>query len=274
MFEKMIEKVSETHPLVHCITNYVTVNDVANMILAVNGSPIMADEIKEVEDITSITNALVINIGTLNQTKVKSMIKAGKKANELNHMVILDPVGAGASAYRTEVTHRLLQEIKFSVIKGNISEIKCIATGSNSTLGVDANIKDQVNENNIEEVISFAKKLSKQTGAVIAITSAIDIICNDKQAYLIHNGHPMMSCITGTGCMLAGVIAVYTAAHTNQILEATACAVTMMGIAGEIAYQKVTKENLGTAGFRTYLIDAMSIMNEETLKGGMKVEIQ
>lgn len=274
MFNEIMKNVKKQHPLVHCITNYVTVNDVANMILAVEGSPIMADEIKEAAEMTSITNALVINIGTLNQTKVESMIVAGKKANELNHPVILDPVGAGASHYRNEVTERLLQEVKFTVIKGNISEIKCIAQKTHTTSGVDANVADLVNEDNLEEVITFAKQLSQQTGAIIAITGAIDIVCNHQQTYLIKNGHPIMSKITGTGCMLSGVIAVYVAANLNQSLEATACAISMMGLSGEIAYDKMKSQLEGTSSFRTYLIDAMSLMNFETLDGGMKIEIQ
>lgn len=274
MFKEIKENVKKQHPLIHCITNYVTVNDVANMILAVDGSPIMADEIKEAADITSITNALVINIGTLNQTKVESMIAAGKKANELHHPVILDPVGAGASPYRNEVTERLLKEVQFTVIKGNISEIKCIAQKTNTTSGVDANDADLVNEDNLDEVIVFAKKLSQQTGAVIAITGPIDIVCDEQQTYLIKNGHPMMSKITGTGCMLAGVIAVYIAANPSNSLEATACAITMMGVAGELANTKMNALQSGTSSFRTYLIDAMSMMDIDTLNGGMKVEIQ
>ncbi|MFQ9923310.1 MAG: hydroxyethylthiazole kinase [Beduini sp.] len=274
MNKEIKENVEQQHPLIHCITNYVTVNDVANMILAIDGSPIMADEIKEVTEITSITNALVINIGTLNQTKVESMIAAGKKANELHHPVILDPVGAGASTYRNEVTERLLKEIQFTVIKGNISEIKCIAQKTNTTAGVDANDADLVNEANIDEVLAFAKKLSQQTGAVIAITGPIDVVCDTEHSYLIKNGHPIMSRITGTGCMLAGVIAVYVAANPKQRLEATAYAVTMMGVAGESAYDKMCQQKVGTSSYRTYLIDAMSMMSHETLNGGMKVEIQ
>ena len=129
MFEKIMNNVKIQKPLVHCITNSVTMNDCANAILAVHGSPIMADEIKEVEDITSICQALVINIGTLNERTVEAMIKAGQKANALNHPVILDPVGAGASSFRSETTFRLLNKIQFSVIRGNISEIKTVYQG-------------------------------------------------------------------------------------------------------------------------------------------------
>ena len=133
MFEAILENVRKKTPLVHAITNYVTVNDCANIALACGGSPIMADDAKEVEDITSICNALVLNIGTLNERTVQSMILAGKKANALCRPVILDPVGAGACALRTETVQRLLEEIKVSVIRGNMSEMKAVAGAAADT---------------------------------------------------------------------------------------------------------------------------------------------
>lgn len=138
MFEHIISSVAEKTPLIHCITNYVTVNDVANVLLACGGSPIMADDAEEAEEMTSICNGLVINIGTLNARTISSMVLAGKKANELGNIVVLDPVGAGATKLRTQTTLRLLEEVKFSVIRGNISEIKTVYQGSGTTKGVDA----------------------------------------------------------------------------------------------------------------------------------------
>lgn len=161
MFEQILENINSKKPLVHCITNYVTVGDCANIVAACGASPIMADDYNEVEDITSICNALVLNIGTLNERTVKSMIRAGKKANALRHSVILDPVGAGASKLRTETTYTLLDEIEFSVIRGNISEIKTIAYGNGTTKGVDADISDTVTEENLSKSIEFVKELSK-----------------------------------------------------------------------------------------------------------------
>ena len=158
----IILNVRQNVPLVHCITNYVTVNDVANALLACGASPIMSDDINDVEDITSICNATVINIGTLNENTIKSMLVAGKKANELNHPIILDPVGAGASNLRTKTTFELLEKIHFDVIRGNISEIKTVFSGSGTTKGVDADISDVVTENNLEDAINFAKKSLKK----------------------------------------------------------------------------------------------------------------
>lgn len=272
MFENILKNVHEKTPLVHCITNYVTVNDVANILLACGGSPIMADDEKDAVEITSLCNALVINIGTLNDRTIATMLKTGKRANELSHPVFLDPVGAGASKLRTDTTFKLLEEVKFAVIRGNISEIKTVYKGSGTTKGVDADISDAVTENNLDETISFAKELSSRTNAVIAITGAIDIVADSNKAYIIRNGHKMMSKVTGTGCMLTAVIAAYCAANPDNHLDAAAAAVSAFGLCGELAYEKTVKNDAGTSSYRTYLIDAMSKLDAETLKGGMKIE--
>lgn len=272
MFEHIISSVAEKTPLIHCITNYVTVNDVANVLLACGGSPIMADDAEEAEEMTSICNGLVINIGTLNARTISSMVLAGKKANELGNIVVLDPVGAGATRLRTQTTLRLLEEVKFSVIRGNISEIKTVYQGSGTTKGVDADISDAVRENTIEEAISFAKSLSKKTGAVIAMTGAIDIVADSQKAYIIRNGHPMMSKITGTGCMLTAMIAAYCASNKESVLEATAAAVVAMGYCGELAYKQMKKTNGGTSSLRIHLIDAISKLDDAALIGGCKIE--
>ena len=159
-----LENVRNTVPLVHNITNYVTVNDVANVLLACGGSPIMSDEAEDVEDITSVCGGLNINIGTLHKTSIEGMFRAGKKANELGHPVLLDPVGAGASALRTNTALGLMKELKLSVIRGNISEIKTLALGSGTTTGVDADVADAVTEASLDEEVEFVKKVSEETG--------------------------------------------------------------------------------------------------------------
>lgn len=272
MLEKILKNTAEKTPLVHCITNYVTVNDCANIVLACGGSPIMADDIGEVDDIQSICSSLVINIGTLNERTIASMIRAGKKANELSHPAVLDPVGAGASALRTGTAFKLLKEIKFSVIRGNASEIKCISNGFSSAKGVDANESDTVREDNISEAVESAKKLSAKTGAVIVITGAIDIVADKNKAYAIKNGHPLMSKITGSGCMLTCVTASFCAANSGDLTNAAAAAVCAMGLCGELAYDKIVKTGGGTSSFRSHLIDAMSGLTPGTLAGGAKLE--
>lgn len=274
MFEKIFENIKSKTPLVHCITNYVTVNDCANILLACGGSPIMADDKNEVEEITSICNALDINIGTLNERTIESMLLAGKKSNELSHPVVLDPVGAGASKLRTETTFKLLNEISFSVIRGNISEIKTVYAGSGTTKGVDADVSDIVTEENLNEAVEFAKKLSEKTGSIIAITGAIDIIADNNKAYIVKNGHAMMSKITGTGCMLTALITAFCGANTDNLLDATATAVAMMGLCGELAYENVIKNNGGTSSYRTYLIDEISKITSKTLEEGTKIEVR
>lgn len=274
MFKKIFENIKIKTPLVHCITNYVTVNDCANILLACGGSPIMADDKNEVEEITSICNALDINIGTLNERTIESMLLAGKKSNELSHPVVLDPVGAGASKLRTETTFKLLNEISFSVIRGNISEIKTVYAGSGTTKGVDADVSDIVTEENLNEAVEFAKKLSEKTGSIIAITGAIDIIADNNKAYIVKNGHAMMSKITGTGCMLTALITAFCGANTANLLDATATAVAMMGLCGELAYENVIKNNRGTSSYRTYLIDEISKITSKTLEEGAKIEVR
>ncbi len=274
MFDEILANVKEKTPLVHNITNYVTVNDCANAVLASGGSPIMSDDINEVEDITSICSSLVINIGTLNERTVQSMIKAGKKANQLNHPVILDPVGAGASKYRTDTVFKLLNEVEFSVIRGNISEIKTVEKGSGTTKGVDADVSDTISDENLQEAVDFSKQLSDRTGAVIAITGPIDIVSNKNKSYIIRNGHKIMSKITGSGCMLTSIIGCYLGANPNNALEATAAAVCMMGICGERAYKKTTNQGGGTASFRSYLIDEISKIDAVSMKGEAKIEIK
>ena len=262
MLEEMLKNVREKSPLIHNITNYVTVNDCANVVLACGASPIMADDQEEVAEITSICTGLNINIGTLNMRTIESMVIAGKKANELHHPVVLDPVGVGASTLRTQTALKLLKEIQFSVIRGNISEIKTLALGSGTTKGVDANLAE-----NIHVVVSFAQEFSKKTGAVIAITGAIDLVCNENIAYAIYNGHEMMSSITGTGCQLSALTASFVSANPDYLLEATVAAVCTMGLAGEIAHERLTALD-GNASYRNYIIDAIYNMTPKQLQEG------
>ena len=273
MLGKYLEAVREKSPLIHNITNYVTVNDCANILIACGASPIMSDDCGEVEEITSICGGLNINIGTLNKATIPAMLLAGKKANELGHPVILDPVGAGASALRTETAGKLLDEVKFAVIRGNISEIKAIALGTCSTKGVDADVADAVTEDTIENTIAIAQAFSKTTGAVIAITGEIDIVADGKQAFVIRNGHPMMAKITGSGCMLTAMTAAYITANPENVFEATAASVCAMGLCGERAFLTARKNNSGNSSYRNYLIDEVFKLTEEQLDEGAMYEL-
>lgn len=273
MLGTCLDRVRETTPLVHNITNYVTVNDVANVLLACGGSPIMSDDIQDVEDITSICGGLNINIGTLNQNTIPSMFAVGKKANELGHPVVLDPVGAGASALRTQTALKLLEEVKFTVVRGNISEIKTLAAGSGTTKGVDADVADAVTEDNLDASVAFAKSMAARLNAVVAITGAIDLVADEKTCYVIRNGRPEMGKITGTGCQLSGLTAAYVVANPDRPLEAVAAAVASMGLAGEIGWSNMQPTD-GNSTYRNRIIDAIFHMDGATLDKGAKYEVR
>ena len=273
MLGNCLENVRKSMPLVHNITNYVTVNDVANALLACGGSPIMSDEPDDVADITSICGGLNINIGTLNKCSIAAMFIAGEKSKALGHIVLLDPVGAGASALRTNTALTIMEKIKPDVIRGNISEIKTLALGSGTTKGVDADAADTVTEENLDQMVAFAKGFAARTGAVIAITGAIDLVADSEKCYVIRNGRPEMSRITGTGCQLSGMATAYAIANPEDKTEAVAAAVCVMGLAGEIGVENMT-EGEGNSSLRNRIIDAIYNMDAETLNKGAKYEIR
>lgn len=268
---EMLKNVREKTPLVHFITNYVTVNDCANITLACGGSPIMADEKSEVEEMTSLCSALVINIGTANLRTLDSMICAGRHANDLDIPVILDPAGVGASSFRNNAVNLLLQEINFSIIKGNISEIKFLSDGIISTQGVDASKSDLVNEDNLPEAVTFARKISMITGSVIVITGPIDIIADSTQAYAIYNGHPSMPLVTGTGCMSAALLGCFAGANPDVLLDAAVASTALMGICGETAYLKKEQTGVGLSTFRSLLIDSVGDADAKLLEEKIRI---
>ena len=270
MLKKYLKNVRDFHPLIHNITNYVTVNDVANILLACGASPIMADEPEEAEEITSICNGLNINIGTLNSRTIPAMLAAGKKAEELGHVLLLDPVGAGASRLRTDTALNLINNIQFDVIRGNISEIKALAKCGGHTKGVDADAKDEIQKDNLEQAISFIQTFAKETGSIIAVTGAIDIVANKDTAYVIQNGRAEMGKITGTGCQLSGLITAFLAANQQHSLDAAATAVTVMGIAGEIGWSYMQTGD-GNSTYRNRIIDAVYHMDGDTLEKMAKI---
>lgn len=272
--EQCLEQVRQTVPLIHNITNYVTVNDCANILLACGGSPIMADDEEEAAQITAVCGGLNINIGTLNKRTIASMFLAGRKANELGHPAVLDPVGAGASDLRTDTARRLLEEIRFAVVRGNISEMKTLAAGAGTTKGVDADVADRVTEENLDQAVAFAKEFASRYNTVAAISGALDIVADGERACVIRNGHPVMAQITGSGCMLTAMTAAYVTANREHPLEAAAAAFCVMGISGERAYERMRRENGGNASFRTYLIDEVYKMDGQVLMREAKYEVR
>ncbi len=273
VLKTMLENVRAKSPLVHNITNYVTVNDVANVLLAAGGSPIMSDDADDVEDITSICGGLNINIGTLNKNTIPSMFLAGKKANALGHIVLLDPVGAGASRLRTDTANRLMQEVRFDAVRGNISEIKTLCTGSGSTKGVDADAVDAVTEANLDDGVQLVKAFAQKTGCIIAVTGAIDLVSDGERCWCIRNGRAEMSRITGTGCQLSALMTAFLVANPDRKLDAAAAAVCMMGLAGEIGWANMQPGD-GNSTYRNRIIDAIFNMTGDALEEGAKYELR
>lgn len=251
-----LSEVKEKSPLIHHITNYVTVNDCANIVLALGGSPVMADELDEVAEMVGFASALVLNIGTLNSRTIASMLLAGRRAKELGVPVILDPVGVGATMLRTNTAEKLIRELKPEVIRGNMSEIKVLAGLDVAIKGVDSLADEQGSS-------LIAKKLATELGCVIAITGKTDVVSDGRQVCLLENGHRILADVTGTGCMTTSLVGTYCGV-TNDYFTATVAGIISMGLAGEIA-QASLRHGEGIGTFRVRLLDSIYNLTPEIL---------
>lgn len=260
MIEGLLEKVRSQKPLVHHITNIVTVNDCANVTLAIGALPLMAHALEEVVDMVRAASSLVLNIGTLTPKQVEAMIKAGKKANELGVPVVLDPVGAGATPLRTESTKRILREVKVSVVKGNSAEIGVLAGAGGEIRGVEA-------VGSSENLLAAAKKMAKEVGTIVVISGAKDVVTDGDRVAYVDNGHPWMGTITGTGCMLASVIGGFCGVE-KDCFKASIAALVAFGLAGELAAKRT--EVRGPASFKVCFFDELYNLTEEKIRAGMK----
>lgn len=257
-FAASLQQVRDKHPLVQCITNFVTVNDCANILLAAGASPTMAQDIREVEEAVTSANALVCNLGAIDFTD--SMILAGKQANKLNIPVVLDPVAAGGTSLRRELSARLLEEVHFTAIRGNASEIQWLArgnSGEHTGKGVDVSTLDIITEKNLPQSMEMINELALKTESVIAVSGAIDLISDGKQTAVLYNGCSTMARITGSGCMLTTLIGAFCGANPENPFAATCTAMAVMGICGELAEQRRLTNGTGNATFRNDLIDAV-----------------
>ena len=268
MLNEVLLQTRRKSPLIHCINNHVTSNDCANMLLACGGSAIMADDPDEVAEITAMCDGLVLNMGTPSPRKLEALLRAGAQANRLGHPVILDPVGVGSSAMRREAGHQLLDSIRFAAIRGNASEIATLVRGTAAHRGVDADIEVAA----MDAVAENAKRLSVETGAVVIVTGDTDIATDGTTLYRIHNGHPMMKTVTGAGCQLSALLGAYVTANPEHPLQAALAAVCAMGLAGQLAYERLGPLD-GNAGYRNYIIDAIYNLTPEALEKGAKYEI-
>jgi len=261
---EIVAKVREQRPLVHQITNYVTVNDCANIVLAYGGAPVMADDLEEVQEMVGLASALVLNIGTLNSRTIAAMLLAGKTANERGIPVVLDPVGVGATRLRTQTAREIMSQVQLAVIRGNASEIAVLAGGEAITRGVDAGDVQG-------GTLALGRALATTAQCVVAITGAQDIITDGRSTLLCDNGHPLMAKITGTGCMVSALVGAAVAATDDHLL-ATAAALVSMGLAGEYAARASDFSNLGL--FRTQIFDYIGKFTHADLQDGAKIYAQ
>ncbi len=255
-----LEAVRERKPLIHNITNYVVMNYTANALLAMGASPVMAHSKGEVEEMVSFAGALVLNIGTLDDDWVTSMVIAGRKASEKNTPIILDPVGSGATTLRTHAAKQIIQKTRLSVIRGNASEILSLRHKDSQTKGVDS-------IHSVEEVAHTAKVLAEELKTTLAITGPVDLITNGNQVIRVSNGHPLMEYVTGTGCTATAIIWAFLAVDDDPV-SATATALAFLGLAGEMAGKKASAP--GT--FMIQLLDALYTITPEQLKEWGKIE--
>lgn len=255
------KKVKDQSPLVQSITNYVVMNNTANALLSLGASPIMAHARSEMEDMVSIVGALVVNIGTLDEYWVESMLIAAQKAKALNKPFVLDPVGAGATAYRNQTLTQLIQYSP-DIIRGNASEIMSLASINIKSKGVDST-------NTSDEALDAGKRLSNETGAVVCISGEVDYVIDGEKIGKVKNGNPLMAKVTGMGCTASAIVGAF-AAVEKDLFIATLAAMTVMGVAGDIAAAKA--EGPGTMQLHFY--DALYQMTPEVLTEKAKVEIQ
>lgn len=269
-FGTALKQVHQNAPLVDCITNFVTVNDCANILLAVGGAPTMASDLREIQETAAAASALVCNLGAID--KVDSMIAGGQAANRAGKPVVLDPVGAGNTTLRRTESSRLLQNVHFAVIRGNASEIRALSQHHAAGSGVDVSEADKITEKTLPAAISFAQTLARQTGAVIAVSGPTDILTDGSETLLLHNGCATMSRITGSGCMLTALMGAFCGALPDQPFAAACAAAATMGVAGEIAEAKRLRNGTGNATFRTDLIDAVFNLTPAQLDSAVRWE--
>lgn len=272
-----LSQIKEKNPLTHCITNSVTINDCANAVLAIGGSPFMAEDAEELEEVVTIADALVINIGKLSKEQINSMNVSAKAANETDTPIILDPVGVGVTELRNKTTMDLINNYNMAAIRGNITEIKSIAKlvgvidENNTAKGVDVNIDDIITEENLSANGEIIRELAEKLDTTILASGPIDILSDGKTTIAIDNGDDMMPLITGSGCMLSSIVGSCIGGSTP--LEGSLVAILAMNIAGEKARAKVDEKDEGTGSFRAYLIDYIYKTNAESLINESNIRI-
>lgn len=248
-----IRNIRTDAPLVHNITNYVVMNTTANALLAIGASPVMAHAIEEAGHMAGLARALVINIGTLSAPWVEAMARAGEEAQRRQIPIVLDPVGAGATPYRTAVARELLAAIRPAIIRGNASEIRSLLGQDSGTKGVDS-------LHTPDQVLSEARDLSRSARCVVSVSGPEDLIVQGDSVIRIANGHPLMTRVTGMGCTATAITGAFAAVNSN-FLQAAANAMALMGIAGEIAAERAA----GPGSFQVHFLDVLAALRESDI---------
>ena len=257
----LLSRLRDIRPLVHHITNSVTINDCANVTLSVGAAPVMADAHEEVAEMAGIADVLVLNIGTLTSTQVDSMLLAGRTANSRDIPIILDPVGAGATAFRTSTALRLLEDLDIAVLKGNAGEIGMIAGSGGRVRGVDS-------EGLMGDPEEICTALADRLGCIVAMSAPIDVVADGSRVALVENGHPLMGSVSGTGCMVSSVAGAFAAVTRDRFSSAVAAFATF-GLAGETAATCAA----GPGSFRAGLLDALAGIDPGHLDRGARVRL-
>jgi hydroxyethylthiazole kinase len=250
----------ERKPLVHQITNYVVMNETANVTLAVGALPVMAHAREEVEEMVALASALVLNIGTLSPHWVDAMLAAGKAANERGVPVVLDPVGAGATSYRTNTARQILDEVKVSVLRGNLGEVATL-------VGVEAEVRGVESIETGGDPAELARAAARNLGVVASVTGRVDHVSDGENLLSVANGHELLTTVTGTGCMSSAITGCFVAVKRDVSLEAAAEALAAFGVAAENA----ARDAQGPGSFHVALYDALAALEPETLDAQAKI---
>jgi hydroxyethylthiazole kinase len=257
---KSVKDIRQRSPVVHNITNYVVMNNTANALLAIGASPVMAHAEEEVEDMVRIAGALVINIGTLSPHLIRAMLRAAHQAKKMNIPIVLDPVGAGATDYRTSTARELIEEVPPAIIRGNASEIMAILKEDAKTKGVESTTSSHA-------AVDIAHELNRNYGSVICVSGETDYIVNANEVTRVLNGHPMMARVTGMGCIATALCGAF-AAVNHAFAEAATQAMAVMGIAGEIAAENIT----GPGSLQVRFLDVLYRLSEEDIHRYLKID--
>lgn len=253
--------VREKRPMIHHLTNDVVTNLTANVTLCLGAAPVMAPCEREVEEMVSFAGALLLNIGTLDQDLVQSMISAGRKANELGVPVVLDPVGAGATTLRTDSAEKIMDEVRLSVLRGNAGEVLSLAGAGGKVRGVDS--QDAIGERD-----SLVSDFASKHGFTVAVTGQVDLVTDGRRMIEIENGHSMLGRVTGTGCSATTAVAAFLAGAPDQPCRATACALAVFGLAAERAAGRAG----GPGTFVPLLLDELAGLEAEAIKAGVRIK--